>query len=256
MCYKKPPGGRTGKAVARPRGWRACPGLSVRRPSEWSATQDCSRGMSYKLTTNLVRISKSSLWSLLKLTVHPGSNDIQVPAWAVPGRPRFAMVTPSATTNVSSPSLWVVNVGGAFFAKALLQSFLLRRFADGPHVVDRVYFRRCPAIPLNGYTVRCCSNHHPGEAPRSHPVPLYQSVGFLTRQCNLPAPLRIACSIASALVSNGPVIGPLNSSPTSGAPVQYQPRGRLSTFPKNTANLPWTSAICPTRAHNICTEFI
>jgi hypothetical protein len=35
--------------------------------------------------------------------VHPGSSDIQVPAWAVPGRPRFAIVTPSATMNVSAP---------------------------------------------------------------------------------------------------------------------------------------------------------
>ena len=51
----------------------------------------------------------------------------------------------------------------------------------------------------------------------------------LALPCGQP-PDRI--SIASALVSNGPVIGPLGgSSKSSGAAVQYQPEGRSATFP-------------------------
>ena len=69
--------------------------------------------------------TKSNAWGSKhrppSCAVHPGSSDIRVPAWAVPGCPRFAIVTPSATTNVSLPSVRIVSVGGALaLAKSLL----------------------------------------------------------------------------------------------------------------------------------------
>jgi hypothetical protein len=63
-------------------------------------------------------------------------------AWAPALRDRHTI----GNDECVCPALRIVNVGGRFFAKSLLQSFLLRRFPDGPQILDRVYFRRRPAI--------------------------------------------------------------------------------------------------------------
>jgi hypothetical protein len=65
-----------------------------------------------------------------------------------------------------------------------------------------------------------------------------------------------ASSTAAALVSNGPAIDPELGMCPSEIGVQYQPDGRLSTFPKNTATFTGKLLIVFESAHDICTEYL